>query len=73
MAEFIFTPWYGPMRTEWLVPAGYVASREDDCRACDQRILWCKTPAGKWSPQNPDGTSHFSNCPGADKFRGRKP
>jgi hypothetical protein len=42
------------------------------CRGCRVTIYWIKTLKGKNMPVNPDGTSHFSNCPQAQTFRRRK-
>lgn len=39
------------------------------CRGCQQKIFWVRMTSEKNMPVNPDGTSHFSNCPKADKFR----
>ena len=36
---------------------------------CGRTIWWGKTKAGKPIPLNDDATSHFSDCPMADKFR----
>ena len=43
--------------------------KQSACRSCESPIVWCKTPAGKRAPVNPDGTSHFSTCPQADRWR----
>ncbi len=53
------------------MPAGYTAGNLGHCRSCGQQVLWCTTAAGKRAPLNPDGTSHFSNCPQASAWRGR--
>ena len=42
------------------------------CRECGETLRFVMTGAGKWTPQNEDGSSHWSTCPGADKFRKRK-
>jgi hypothetical protein len=42
------------------------------CRSCDAMIVWCITPNKKKAPVNPDGTSHFSNCPEASRWRRTK-
>jgi hypothetical protein len=39
------------------------------CRGCGSEIFWIVTKNGKRMPVNADGTSHFSSCPDADKFR----
>ena len=46
--------------------------KQSACRSCSAPIVWCKTPAGKRAPVNPEGTSHFSTCPQADRWRRRK-
>jgi len=40
-----------------------------NCRGCGAIIYWIVTRNGKRMPVNPDGTSHFSTCPEAGKFR----
>lgn len=55
--------------------AGYVFQEEAICsdRSCRAVIAWWRTTAGKMSPHDLDGTSHFATCPGAAGFRrGRK-
>ena len=42
------------------------------CSGCKATIYWIITRKGKKMPVNPDGTSHFSNCPQAQTFRRRK-
>jgi hypothetical protein len=42
------------------------------CKGCGQEIVWTITAAGKRSPLNFDGTSHFANCPNAGDFRRAK-
>jgi len=42
-----------------------------ECRGCKALIYWIK-PKEKLMPVNPDGTSHFSNCPNAKEFRRKK-
>jgi hypothetical protein len=57
----------------WTVPEGYTPITITSCRGCGASILWAKTPiAGRWSPHDRDGTSHFATCPKADLFRGRQ-
>ena len=44
------------------------------CRSCDAPIKFVKTEAGKRSPQNPDGTSHFASCPQGERWsKGERP
>ncbi len=53
------------------------AVREADCEGpnCGERILWTRTPAGKWMPIDlpiPDdapGTPHWATCPDRESFR----
>lgn len=40
-----------------------------DCRSCRAPIHWIVTAAGKRMPVNPDGTSHFADCPNAATHR----
>jgi hypothetical protein len=53
----------------WVIPEGYVYDGLADCRGCGQKMAWTMTPAKRRAPLNPDGTSHFANCPEADRFR----
>jgi len=39
------------------------------CRSCGAEVWWIRTFAGKMMPVNRDGTSHFSTCPQAAKWR----
>ena len=51
-------------------------ARKDICDGCGETIYFVQTERGKWSPTNPDGTSHFATCPHASDFRkpsGRPP
>jgi len=54
--------------------AGFAQDGEQwgHCAACRARIVWRRTPAGKWTPVNEDGTPHWVTCPFADSFR-KKP
>ena len=38
-------------------------SKKANCRSCDATIYWIKTAKGNNMPVNPDGSSHFGNCP----------
>ena len=40
-----------------------------ECRACGAKIFWQKTEAGKNTPVNPDGTTHWATCPKAELFK----
>lgn len=51
---------------------GYTQGQPGTCRGCGAAIYWWMTPAGKRSPHDQDGTSHFATCPEAPQFRGRK-
>jgi hypothetical protein len=44
-------------------------TEQSKCRACCAPISWVKTPTGKWTPQNQDGSSHWATCNRADQFR----
>jgi len=44
-------------------------ARKDTCRGCGQTIYFVWTDRDRWSPTNPDGTSHFATCPDASFFR----
>jgi hypothetical protein len=39
------------------------------CRSCGARIAWLRTTKGNLAPVNPDGTSHFADCPQAGDWR----
>jgi hypothetical protein len=59
---------------DWVIPHWAHAPIEDPadvrpCRSCGARIVWVTTRAGKRAPLNRDGTSHFSTCPQAEKWR----
>ena len=56
----------------WRVPEGWTPSNSGPCRGCRQLVAWCVTLAGRKSPINADGSSHFATCPKADRFRKRK-
>lgn len=57
----------------WVVPDGYAPDGVGACGSCHQFVLWVHTRAGKRAPLNPDGTSHFSNCPQAPQWRRTHP
>lgn len=46
--------------------------REARCDGCRAVMAWWETPAGKRSPHDYDGTSHFATCPKASRFRADK-
>lgn len=49
--------------------AGHTYSANGTCRSCGQPIHWRLTEAGRRSPHNLDGSSHFASCPQADHWR----
>lgn len=52
------------------VPDGWIPDAYGSrCRSCSALIVWCRTPAEKRAPVNPDGTSHFATCPDAARWR----
>ena len=53
-------------------PAYRLMQREAKCKGCGARIAWWETPAGKPSPHDYDGTSHFGTCPLQARFRADK-
>lgn len=57
----------------WTVPDGYRPSSVGACRSCSAEILWTTTPAGKRSPLDRDGRSHFATCPQSDAWRTKRP
>jgi hypothetical protein len=51
-----------------IAPAARVTVRY--CRSCGAPVVWLKTvKTGSLAPVNPDGASHFSNCPSAAEWR----
>lgn len=70
------TPYATSGGETWLCPPWAIApSAPIDtraCRSCGARIAWLRTAKGSLAPVNPDGTSHFSNCPQAEDWRKRK-
>ncbi len=57
----------------WLMPEGYLPDNLGACRSCGASILWCVTPKGRKAPVNLDGSSHFSTCPTAERWRRDRP
>lgn len=51
----------------------YIYLHARACRGCGALIHWWETPAGKHSPHDADGTSHFATCPVASRFRATPP
>lgn len=46
-----------------------VAVEVRPCKACNVKLWFVRTKAGKILPLRYDGTSHFADCPKADQFR----
>ena len=61
--------WTDKVGQVWDIPDGYTPDNVGSCKACGQEMLWTKTKAGNRAPLNPDGSSHFSNCVYAQRFR----
>lgn len=38
------------------------------CRACGALIFFRKTEAGKWTPEDQDGTPHWQTCSNPERF-----
>lgn len=53
-----------PVKTE--IPPG---TRFATCRGCGGAIAWIATAAGKRTPVDGDGTSHWATCPQASRFK----
>lgn len=49
--------------------AGYTFLDSRPCKGCGARIYWWETVAGKPSPHDRDGLSHFASCPLREQFR----
>ena len=69
-----------PATGAMLKENGWKSKGTSNCKYCDTRIIWARTPYGKMSPLqevDPDDSgrrlfiSHFTECPGADKARRR--
>ena len=43
-------------------------SRSGRCLACNGQIIWRKTVNNKWTPEDPDGKTHWATCPQREKF-----
>ena len=43
-------------------------SRSGRCLACGRRILWKRTVNDKWTPEDPDGKTHWATCSEREKF-----
>ena len=52
-----------------VIPEGWTYDNVGQCRSCGAPMVWCITPAGKRSPLNRDGVSHFATCPSASAHR----
>lgn len=55
-----------------LEERGYIFVNEGRCHGCGAVIEWWMTVAGKRSPHDPDGVSHFATCPERARFRRRR-
>ncbi|MFB2878697.1 hypothetical protein [Floridanema aerugineum] len=42
---------------------------QSTCEACKARVNWVKTPNGKYTPINLDGSTHWATCPDAKRFK----
>jgi hypothetical protein len=51
---------------------GYQFIHSRKCRGCPALVYWWETVAGKPSPHNRDGVSHFATCPAQASFRKSK-
>jgi hypothetical protein len=61
-----------PERRDTIAPASSPAPRPSYpgvCKGCGARIYYVRTASGKMHPENADGTTHFSTCSEADRFR----
>ena len=43
-------------------------SRPGRCLACNRPIVWKRTVNGKWTPEDPDGKTHWATCSEREKF-----
>lgn len=60
---------------EWTIPGWAIEPdnpRVATCKACFSPMIWVLTTKGNRAPLNPDGTSHFSDCPEAERFRRKR-
>lgn len=39
------------------------------CRKCGEEIIWKLTERDRWTPENTNGTPHWTTCPEAATFR----
>lgn len=39
------------------------------CAACREPVVWRRTLAGRWTPEDPDGTTHWATCMAPEVFR----
>ena len=47
----------------------HVAAWSRPCSRCQAQIFFVRHSNGVSAPYNPDGSSHFANCPHAAEFR----
>ena len=43
------------------------------CKGCGKVIRWTITEAGRWTPVNLDGSTHWATCSRANLFKPKKP
>jgi hypothetical protein len=63
----------GRIYTEELEELEQAPPGTEPCKSCGALIRWSWTKAGKKTPMNMDGTSHFGTCPQAEQWRTREP
>ena len=66
--------WQDEQGRGYAIPEGYEPKNSGRCGTktrpgCGRIVAWCRTPKGKMSPVNPNGTSHWSTCEMAASFR----
>lgn len=53
-----------PRRTD-----GTGGSGTSRCKSCNALVVWRLTPAARWTPCNPDGSTHWQTCPNAGSHK----
>ena len=72
LPDYLTFDFVTPEGDRFRVPLEWLPSPKTSfCRSCAAMIVWCVTPRGKRAPVNPDATSHFANCPDAERWRKR--